>query len=62
TLAAFGIDLQVLSALLLVPIAGVGHVIGLKVHEMIMHNDLRFKRVVGGVLIVICGIGLVSIL
>ncbi len=61
TLAAFGIDLQILSALLLVPIAGVGHAIGLKVHEIIMHNDLRFKRVVGGVLIVICGIGLVSI-
>ncbi len=61
TLAAFGINLQILSALLLVPIAGIGHVIGLKVHEIIMHNDQRFKRVVGGVLIVICAIGLISL-
>lgn len=61
TLAAFGIDLQLLSALVLVPIAGIGHVIGLKVHELIIHNDLLFKRVIGAVLIGICMIGLVSL-
>ncbi len=61
TLAAYGIDLQISSALLLIPIVGVGHVVGLKVHEIIMHNDRRFKRVIGGLLIIICGIGLVAL-
>lgn len=61
TLAAFGIDLQLLTALLLVPIAGIGHVIGLKVHGLVISNDLLFKRVVGVVLITICLIGLVSV-
>lgn len=61
TLAAFGINLQILTALLLVPVAGIGHAIGLKVHEIIMHNDQRFKRVIGGVLIVICAIGLIGL-
>ncbi len=61
TLAAFGIDLQILSSLLLIPIAGIGHTVGLKVHNIILHNDQRFKRVIGSVLIVICATGLIGV-
>ena len=46
------------SALLLIPIAGLGHIIGLKVHVYLLQNDQTFRRVIGGVLFVICSIGL----
>jgi uncharacterized membrane protein YfcA len=58
TLAAFGIDLQLSNALLLIPIAALGHIIGLKVHTYLLQNDQTFRRVIGGVLFVICSIGL----
>ena len=45
------------SALMLIPAAAVGHFIGLKVHDKIMENDQRFKRWIGGVLILACLIG-----
>ena len=62
TLYAFGINLQVASAFILLPIAGIGHIIGLKAHSLILQNDQMFKRVIGGVLISICVIGLLSLL
>ncbi|MCP4493826.1 MAG: TSUP family transporter [Gammaproteobacteria bacterium] len=62
TLAAFDINLQILSALCLIPIAAIGHLIGLKVHQCILKNDKLFKRVIGAVLIIICSIGLASLL
>jgi uncharacterized membrane protein YfcA len=58
TFAAVGVALQLDSALLLLPVAAIGHVIGLRVHERIMHNDRLFKRVIGGVLILISVLGL----
>lgn len=61
TLYAFGVDLQVASAIVLIPIAGLGHYVGLKVHDLILQNDQIFKRVIGGVLIMICIIGLLSL-
>ncbi len=61
TLAAFNINLQVLSALCLIPVAAIGHFIGLKVHQRILKNDLVFKRVIGGVLVIICLTGLTSL-
>jgi len=57
-----GVELQLLSALLLLPVAAIGHVAGLRVHEMILQNDQSFKRVMGGVLIVICILGFIKIL
>lgn len=57
-----GVDLQLLSALLLLPIAAVGHVAGLKVHDLILQNDQRFKQVTGGVLAIICVLGFSKIL
>jgi uncharacterized membrane protein YfcA len=62
TLYAFGVDLQVASAIMLVPIAGIGHLGGLKAHGLILQNDQIFKRVIGGVLITICVIGLLSLI
>jgi len=45
-------------SLMLIPIAGLGHFIGLKVHDQIIENDTKFKRWMGSVLIVICIVGL----
>lgn len=50
------VNLNIPTALALLPIAGIGHIIGLKAHEMIMKNDSLFKRWVGG------GLALISIL
>lgn len=58
TFAAFGVDLNVLTAIVLLPVAGVGHFIGLKTHDAILRNDVLFKRVIGGMLIVVSGLAL----
>jgi uncharacterized membrane protein YfcA len=62
TLSALGINLQWLPALMLLPVAAIGHVIGLRAHEVIMQNERRFRRVIGGGLIIISVIGLLHIL
>lgn len=59
-LAAFGVDLHVWTALALLPAAAVGHVLGLKAHAHIVQSEKRFKRVIGGMLMVVSMIGLVS--
>ncbi len=61
TFVAMGIELNLLVALLLLPIGAVGHFLGLKAHDYIMQNDEMLKRIVGGVLIVISGLGLYNI-
>lgn len=61
TFIAFGFDLHFASALLLVPVAGIGHIIGLKTHEYMLKNDALFKRIIGGVLLVICVLGFSNI-
>jgi uncharacterized protein len=60
TFAAFSIDLQFASTLILVPIIAIGHVIGLKTHEYLLTNDEGFKRVLGVVLMTICILGLLN--
>lgn len=60
TFAALGVSLQTASALLLLPVAAIGHVIGLQTHDLILRNDRVFKRVIGGVLVVICVLGLLQ--
>lgn len=62
TFATFGFDLHTASAILLVPIATIGHVIGLKTHDYILQNDQRFKRIMGGVLMMICLLGFSSLI
>ena len=58
TFAALGVDLHFVTAIMLLPIAAVGHIIGLKMHDRILKNDQLFKRIIGGVLIIISILGL----
>lgn len=58
TFAALGVELHFLAALVLIPVAAIGHYIGLKVHDRILNNDQSFKRLLGGVLAVISLLGL----
>jgi uncharacterized membrane protein YfcA len=58
TFAVFGVDLHWQIALLLLPVAAIGHVLGIKAHDAIMKNEEMFRRVIGGVLILICLPGL----
>ena len=60
TLAAFGFKLYFANAVLLLPVAAIGHVIGLRLHDRILQNDQTFKRVIGAVLSLICLLGLYS--
>jgi hypothetical protein len=56
--ALLGVELQTLSALLLIPVAAIGHVIGLRAHEALMRNDQRFRRWIGAGLTVVSLLGL----
>ena len=58
TFTALGVDLHLLTALALLPIAAIGHILGLKAHDAILRNDRLFKRIIGAMLIVISSIGL----
>lgn len=58
TFTLLGVELNLLTALILLPVAGIGHVLGLKAHDSIMQNDQRFKQIVGGALMVISIMGL----
>ena len=61
TFAAVGVDLHLLDALLLLPVAAIGHVLGLRTHEFILRNDQLFKRVIGLMLGLVSGLGLVKL-
>lgn len=58
TFAVLGVDLNVMTALALLPVAAVGHVIGLKTHDMILRNDVLFKRLIGGMLVIVSALAL----
>ena len=58
TFAALDVDLNFLTALVLLPVAAVGHFIGLRTHEMILRNDVVFKQVIGGMLVIVSGLAL----
>jgi len=53
-----GVELNILVALILLPVGAIGHFIGLNAHDKIIQNDILFKRITGGVLIIISSIGL----
>jgi hypothetical protein len=61
TFVALGVELHALSALALLPVAGVGHVLGLRAHSAILRNDALFKRWVGAGLVVVSALGLLNI-
>ena len=58
TFAVLGIDLHLLTALALLPVAAIGHVIGLRMHDMLMRNDVIFKRVIGAMLTIVSALAL----
>lgn len=58
TFAALGVDLNILTAIVLLPVAAVGHFIGLKTHEAILRNDVVFKQFIGAMLVVVSGLAL----
>ncbi len=62
TFVAFGIEIHWKIALMMLPIAYIGHWLGLKAHQQILHNQARFIRIVGFGLAVISSIGLIKIL
>lgn len=61
TFKALGVDIQLLTAIYLLPVAAIGHVIGLKAHNLIIKNDHKFKRVIGAALIIISLLGLTQV-
>ena len=58
TFITLSVNLHFLTALTLLPIAAIGHVLGLKAHSVILRNDLFFKRWIGGGLVVVSALGL----
>lgn len=58
TFVALGVNLHLFTALALLPVAAIGHVLGLKAHDAILRNDARFKRVIGAGLMAISAVGL----
>ena len=51
------VEMHFYTALVLIPVAAIGHYLGLKAHDKILQNDQLFKRVIGGILILICLLG-----
>jgi len=47
--------------LMLIPVAALGHFVGLKVHDRVIENDTIFKRWMGGALVLICIAGLTKV-
>lgn len=58
TFAVLDVPLHLDTALMLLPIAAIGHYLGLRTHEIILQNDQAFKRLMGGSLVVISSLGL----
>jgi uncharacterized membrane protein YfcA len=58
TFVALSVDLHFAEALALLPVAAIGHLLGLKAHDAIMRNDRLFKRWIGGGLIAVSALGL----
>lgn len=60
TFIALGVDVHFLAALCLIPIAYIGHLLGLRTHDYIMANDVLFRRTVGGGLALVSTLGLLK--
>jgi len=60
TFVALSVDLHLAAALLLIPVAAIGHVLGLKTHHAILRNDQLFKRWMGGGLAIVSALGLLN--
>jgi len=58
TFVILSVDLHFIAALSLLPVAAIGHYMGLKAHETISKNDVAFKRWMGGGVVIISTMGL----
>lgn len=58
TFVLLKVELHFLVALSLLPVAFIGHFLGLKAHEMIAKNDVAFKRWMGGGIAIVSMLGL----
>ncbi|MFV8570312.1 TSUP family transporter [Marinobacter sp. SBS5] len=57
-----GVDLQLIHHIWLLPAAAVGHVIGLYVHDRMLHAETSlFYRVLGTILLIVSSTGLVTV-
>ena len=62
TFMAMGVDIDWEFSLALIPIAAIGHVVGIKAHQKIIENDQVFKKWVGSALLLISSFGMLKIL
>ena len=61
TFVLFDVDLQFKYAMIFLPFVGVGHLIGLRLHEKLIGGDgHQYKQVLGAVLVLICGYGIAT--
>ncbi|NOQ76904.1 MAG: TSUP family transporter [Methylococcaceae bacterium] len=61
TFIALSVNLHFIEALCLIPVAAIGHFIGLKAHNKIIENDQLFKQWVGAGLVVVSVLGLINL-
>lgn len=61
TFVGLGVNLHIMTAILLLPIAAIGHILGLKVHDKISQSDLVLKRWIGISLIALSIIALLKL-
>ncbi|WP_416651676.1 sulfite exporter TauE/SafE family protein [Candidatus Pseudothioglobus sp. Uisw_086] len=59
---AVGVYIDWRFSLMLIPVAALGHFIGLRMHERMIKSDEKFKRWMGGVLIIVCMVGLLKVI
>ena len=59
---AMGVEIDWSFSLALIPIAAIGHVIGIKAHQKIIENDQIFKKWVGSMLLLISSFGLLKVI
>lgn len=55
------VEIDWLFSIWLIPIAFIGHMIGLKLHQKIIQNDTLFKRWVGSMLLIVSSFGLLKL-
>ncbi len=58
---AMGVDIDWKFSLYLIPVAAIGHLIGLKLHDKIIANDQLFKKWIGSALLLISSFGLLKL-
>ncbi len=61
TFITLSVNLHFIEALSLIPVAAIGHIMGLKAHNKIIQNDQVFKQWVGAGLVVVSILGLLNL-